>query len=413
MRAYPRRGEAALLYADELVHRGPLAGIPLDSGLAVMDDAARRERFSTALEHAVVGYARVGDRARADRALALLETAGATSGEEAARRRRLIAFVRSQRFTPRRAALQLRYIRLTADSLTREGLARYVRLGNLFDIPEGQLGFGRMLADRGATAAVRASGHEAQGLALLLLGRPGAALLQIDSAAALFGTPEAELARWEWRALGPALGLPVADPAVRADAVRRLERIAGGSLGARAAWTLATAAQTRGDTAAVARWRRELERADGPVATPLAALAAAADEAARGRLDSALARTAPLLRSDGSGLVRDPFARAILYLRRGDWQLAAGDSTAAERSWLWTDAWDVEGWPQGTAQAGEVDGALAAVARLRRAGLSLAKRGRNGEACRLVARVRQLWSGAEPMLAPLRAVADSHQKVCQ
>ena len=288
-----------------------------------------------------------------------------------------------------------------------------MRLGNLFDIPEGQLGFGRMLADRGATAAVRASGHEAQGLALLLLGRPRAALLQIDSAAALFGTPEAELARWEWRALGPALGLPVADLAVRADAVRRLERIAGGSLGVRAAWALATEAQTRGDTAAVARWRRQLDRADGPVATALAALAAAADEAARGRLDSALARTAPLLRSDGSGLVRDPFARAILYLRRGDWQLAAGDSTAAARSWLWTDAWDVEGWPQGTAQAGEVDAALAAVARLRRAGLSVANRGRNGEACRLLARVRQLWSGAEPALAPLRAVADSHQKVCQ
>jgi hypothetical protein len=135
-------------------------------------------------------------------------------------------------------------------------------------------------------------------------------------------------------------------------------------------------------------------------------------EAARGHPDSALASTAPLLAVGGSGLTRDPFARAILYLRRGDWLLAMGDSTGAERAWLWSDAWDVEGWPRGGAQAGEVDAAVSAVARLRRARVVLAG-GRDDEGCRLVHRVQELWSAAEPAFSAMRAAADSHQKVCQ
>ncbi|MGH7631000.1 MAG: hypothetical protein ACREOF_16765, partial [Gemmatimonadales bacterium] len=413
VRRFPRRGEAALLYADELVHRGPLAGIPLDSGLALMEAVARREPFSTALEHAVVGYARTGNRVAADRALAALSAAGSTSGEEAARRRRLIAFVRDQRFAPRRAAIKLAFIRWTADSLTRDALTRYVRLGSFFDIPQAQLGFGRMLADGGAPVALRGSGHEAQGLALVLLGRPRAALVQFDSAAALFASPEAELARWEWRALGPALGLPIADSAARDQGVSWLTALADGPLGTRASWALAIEGYARGDTAAGLRWRARLAGSDTSGAgAALVRLVDAVQDGARGRPDSALARSAPLLRADADGLVRDPFARAILYLRRGEWSLAAGDSAGAARAWLWSDAWDVEGWPQGGAQAGEVDAALGAIARLRRAGLARAA-GRTDEACRLAARVRELWSDAEPALAALRATADSHQKTCK
>ncbi len=412
-RRYPRRGEAALLYADELVHRGPLAGIPLDRGLAVMQEAARRERFSTALEHAVVGYARTGDRARADSALARLAAAGATSGEEAARRRRLIGFVRDQRFSPRWGAVKLAYIRWTADSLTRDALARYVRLGNLFDIPAGQLGFGRMLAEKAQTPALRGSGHEAQGLALVLLGRPGAALAHFDSAATLFGSPEAELAQWEWRALARSLGLPTADTAARTEAVGRLAALAEGPLGRRAAWALAMEAQARGDTVTAIGWQRRIAHRDtSSGAAALARLALATQEAARGRPDSAVALTAPLLRAGATGLVHDPFARAVLYLRRGEWLLASGDSAAAASAWLWSDAWDVEGWPQGVAQAGEVDAALGGVARLWRARLTPAA-GSNDEACRQVARVGELWADAEPAFDTLRARADSHQKVCQ
>jgi hypothetical protein len=377
-----------------------------------MGNAAKREAFSTALEHAVVGYARIGDRARADSALAQLAAAGATSAEEAARRRRLISLVRDQRFRPTWGAIKLAFIRLTSDSLTRDALGRYVRLGNLFDIPAAQLGFGRLLADKGSTPAVRGSGHEAQGLAFLLMGRPSAALAQFDTAAGILGSREAELARWEWRVLGPSLGLPAADPAAYAEGVRRLSALEEGPLGRRAGWALAMAAHARGDTAEAVRWEARIADADSSAAAPaLKRLAAAVQEARRGRPDSALARTASLLRVDPNGLVSDPFARAILYLRRGEWLLATGDSTGAARMWQWSDAWDIEGWPQGPAQAGEVDAALGAVARLRLAGLTMGSR--RGDACALVARVRELWADAEPAFDTLRAVADSYQKVCR
>jgi hypothetical protein len=411
-RRYPRRGEAALLYADELVHRGPLAGIPLDSGLAVMRSAAERERFATALEHAVVGYGRLGDRGRADSALERLTAERATEGEEAARRRRLIGFVRDQRFSPRLGAVKLAYLRWTADSATRDALGRYVRLGNLFDIPDGQLGFGQFLAEDGPTPAMRGSGHEAQGLAFVLLGRPAAALAQFDSAADLLASVEAELTRWEWRALGRALGLP---GSVGADeeARRRLAALAEGPLGARAAWALALDAYARGDTTAAYRWEGRITSADTTGgAKALASVAAALRHAARGLPDSALAQTAPLLRLGPAGFAKDPFARAVVYLRRGDWLLATGDSAGAARAWRWSDAWDIEGWPQGSAQAGEVDAAVSALARLRRAGLA-GRSGQRVEACRLATRVRELWSDAEPAFDSLRTLADSYQQICR
>ena len=165
LRRYPRRGEAALLYADELVHRGPLAGIPLDSGLAMMQTAgtANSSRPPSSTRRRVRPHRRQGPGGHRP---APARCGRRDVGRRGARRRRLIGFVRSQRFQPWWAAVKLRYIRWTADSLTRDALSRYVRLGNMFDIPDGQIGFGQMLAEKGETAALRGSGHEAQGLAL-------------------------------------------------------------------------------------------------------------------------------------------------------------------------------------------------------------------------------------------------------
>ena len=84
-----------------------------------------------------------------------------------------------------------------------------------------------MLAEKGETAALRGSGHEAQGLARAA-GRPHAALVQFDSAAALRLACDGALARWEWRALGPSLGLPVGDTSAHTEAVRQLSRLADG-----------------------------------------------------------------------------------------------------------------------------------------------------------------------------------------
>jgi hypothetical protein len=83
----------------------------------------------------------------------------------------------------------------------------------------------------------------------------------------------------------------------------------------------------------------------------------------------------------------------------------AGDLARADREWLWYEGSDVEGWPVGPAQAGEVDAALGVYARLKRARAILRAAGASAEAtrqaCAHLARVRELWTGATSALRPL------------
>src|SRR3989454_3273543 len=79
-------------------------------------------------------------------------------------------------------------------------LARGVRFGLTFDVPDAQVAFGRALAAAaGGGRELRANAHEAQAVALVTLGAVGQALAQFDSAAALFGVPEAALEAVEGR----------------------------------------------------------------------------------------------------------------------------------------------------------------------------------------------------------------------
>jgi hypothetical protein len=71
------------------------------------------------------------------------------------------------------------------------------------------------------------------------------------------------------------------------------------------------------------------------------------------------------------------------------------DGLTADRTLLWVEAWDIHEWPQREAQPGEVDVAVGAVARLRRAALAAAA-GRFELAHDLASRVDQLWADAEP-----------------
>ena len=198
----------------------------------------------------------------------------------------------------------------------------------------------------------------------MLLGRPHAALVQFDSAAALFGSPATELARWEWRALGPSLGLPVADTSAHTEAVRQLSRLADGPLGSRGGLGACDGSAGAGETPSPRFGGKRASSRQRPLRQrPRWVRSGERCRRLREGISIPRSRGRLLLRIDASGLVRDPFARAVLYLHRGDWLLALGDSTAAQRAWLWSDAWDVEGWPQGGAQAGEVDAALSALAR--------------------------------------------------
>lgn len=399
IRQYPRNAEALLLAADELHHRGPLGGLPLDSAFQWWDDASRLQPYFTAYEHLAVGCIRLGRRQEASRTIEAMARLVGRSGAEAHQRAKLVSLVYDGRFHPWLARWKLRWLEWTADSAAVTRLGQYVRLGLLFDAPEAQRKAGEVLIHRGAEPAVRANGHEAAGIALMAEGRPVAALAELDSAAALFATPESELERAEWRLMPAALGLPPADSAAADWARRVLAAAIPGPRAARAAFGLAVDAAMRGDTVTLARWRSALGAADSGAA--FARLLSALLAARAADLDRALAVSDSLARTGGAGLATEPFARALLYLRRGDWLARTGAPEQADRAWLWYEGWDIEGWAQRGVQAGEVDAVLGGLARLRRADLA-ARRGDSPTRCGYATRARELWAGAEPSYAALR-----------
>jgi tetratricopeptide (TPR) repeat protein len=410
---YPTNGDGLLLFGNELFTRGPLLGIPADSGVRMFEATTKRELFATAFVHAALGHIRLGQREAADRDLKSLPHPSDSADAEAKLRSQLLSFAYDERFVPWRARVKELFLGWQPDSTFLGGIRQYARFGNFFDIPRAQLILGRTLVRHGREGATRATGHEAQGLALMLLGRPAAALRQLDSAAALFGTPESELQRAQWRMLMTPLGLG-APPNSELEAARsRLATLAEGPSGARAAWTLAVAAIHDGDSAESARWANRVadDTAADDGGRDLHRLLLALAAAKRGSPDSATALGMPLLRYNGRGVGADPFARALLHLELGDWLARLGNRRAAERVWLWTEAWDVTGWAEREAQAGEVDVAVGAVARLRRGRLAL-ERGDSGVACKHLERVRELWGQAEPSLAPARTLTDSLARGC-
>jgi serine/threonine protein kinase len=413
-RQYPGSAEALLLQADELFHRGPLVGIPLDSGVTLWAAALARGSYLTAYQHISLGEIRLGRQAEAHRALqALDQDRGAATVGEARQRARLIGLTYDARFRPWRGNLKLSWLAWRADSAALMGLAQYVRFALFFDLPDVQRRIGELLIRRGQSSGIRAQGHEARGIALMAQGRPRAAVAAFDSAANLFGTPEAAVERAEWRLLPAALGLPPMDSASAAQA-RSILAAAPGPLAVRAAWALAVDAATTGDTAAFAFWRGRLATGShrSPSEGRLAGLLDALALARAGDVSGALARSDSLLVYDGALLTQAPFARALLYLRRGEWFAASHAASEADRAWLWYEGFDVEGWPDRGVQAGEVDAVAGVLARLLRGELA-AQRGDSSAACAYAARVRQLWDHAESSYARLRRRADALAAACR
>ena len=415
VRRYPRNAEATLVWADELFHRAPLAGMPLDSAIGAMALAARRHPYFTAFVHLALGHIRLGNSTEARAALDSLEAGRDWSSAEASRRFQMVGLLYDERFRPWRGRLQRWLLNLWADSARVEALSQYLRFALLFDVPEPQRDFGALLVRRGRTTAIRANGHEAAGLGLMALGRPAAGRAQFDSAATLFATPDAEIERAEWRLLPAAFGLPPADSAAqtwgRAILVAAADDV--GAFAPRAAWALAVDAAANGDAAGLSRWRERLGTAapSAAGARKLSALVAGLAAAQTGDFRGALALTDSLLRHDAAWLAEAPFARALLYLRRGEWLAALGARDGADRTWGWYEQSDVEGWPQRAAQAGEVDAVVGVYARLRRAELAV-QRGDRATACTLGGRVRELWADAEPAYALLVKRAEAVTTGC-
>jgi hypothetical protein len=235
------------------------------------------------------------------------------------------------------------------------------------------------------------------------------AFAEIDSAVALFDSPEARLQQAEWRLVPYALGYP----GIRTEEWERqlTQMVDDGDVGRRAAWALALGRLAAADTVEASRWSERL----GP-GSPLRALVDAGRAASRGEFAAALAATDSVRLAFQGARPPDPFAGAVFHLLRGEWHARSGNPLGADREWLWYEASDVEGWPVGLAQAGEVDGALGAFARLKRARALLEASGSaadSADACRGLARVRELWSGATPALRPLTDEAAALAQACR
>jgi tetratricopeptide (TPR) repeat protein/predicted Ser/Thr protein kinase len=400
--SYPNDPYARLLYGAELMHRGPLAGIALDSGAAVLEEAVAQDpSLAPAHDQLVWSLIRLGRETNARSALDRLEQVrGSPSPGGDLDIGSMLEVAFTARFHPDRLPAMLGGV----SSGAQQDLARTLRWALGFDAPETQLVLGRRFATARGERGQRASGHEAQALALVALGRPAEALAQFDSAAALFGGPTASLDALEWRVIPSALGVPGVPQEEVARARAGLDTIAGSSpvTAARAAWALAVEAFARRDFVGARRWSETLgARAAGSAPLQrLHELVLAQGDAARGDVRAALARSEALLPYDESEQLGDPFARAVLHVRRAEWLAVLGRAAAAEREWRWYENSDFEGWLTGEVEAVEIDWAVGTWARWH-------------EGCHRLRRVLELWTGAEPAYEPLVAETRRRAEGCQ
>jgi hypothetical protein len=402
---FPDDAYTRLLYADELFHRGPLVGRTAEEGSGAMADAVARDSLlALAYDHLILAAIRGGDRARARGMIALRSRAstGPSVGDPDVLALMKLAY--DERFVPWRAGIKRWYLNLAADSSQIEGLTRLFRTGvSWFDIPESQLALGGFLLQSGpADSASRGSAHLGRAIALMALGRAGQALAELDSAAVLLDSDQARLEQAEWHVILPALGLPL--PSDGGEWRTRLITLSSDErLGRRAAWALALAALAARDTVEARRWW-DLLRKDGHPARELERLTAAMMSASRGEWQDAIAASDSVGVFLNATIPPDPFARAVYHLERSRWLSAAGDTAAAERELRWYENSDVEGWPSGVSQAGELDGMLGVHGRLIRSRIMLRQGAGPADrraGCALAKRVAELWAGADSAFQPL------------
>ena len=412
---FPDDAYARLLLAEELFHRGPLVGRSLDEGVEAMAEAVARDSLmALAYDHLLFAALRQGRREEASKALRYRQLTGTVRSYADPDVLPLARLAYDERFRPWLARVKRRYLGWVADSAQLRGISRVFRTGVPWsDIPASQVALGDLLLDAaGSDSMERASVHEGRAIGLMALGRSREALAQADSAAALWGSDAARLEQAEWRVVLRALGLPIAE----ADDWRApLLLLASDSpLGPRAAWALGLAAYAAGDTTEGFRWRTRLV-ADRTKNLALARYLDALALAGRHKWHDAIILTDSLEMWFNDAEPPDPFARAAFHLQRGAWFTAAGDPRGADREWRWYEASDVEGWPHGSAQAGEVDGMLGVYARLIR-GEALLRPGAEvkvrGTGCAYLSRVVELWGKADDAFQGLKHRADSMRRTC-
>ena len=413
---HPTNETATFVEYDELFHRGPLLGVPLDSTLAEMQIRSDRDSlvWRALTDQLVWGYIRLGDEAGARKALQrrLLIAAATGQKSESASLARFLRIAFWGRFEPMRAQLALRLLLATADDSTMRRLARVFRVGGVpFDVPELQRLVGAELAVSGSTISARASGNIGEAVALLALARPAAATARYDRGVAVLESPAAGIASCEWRFALAAIGM-FRPPPSELTGCRRLlhERLSDADGSTRTVVSLALDAASRGDTATLISLQQRLSSPADGMRRRVAALVNAELAAARGRFDQALELTAGLGTDDSLPAAGGPFARAVVFLHRGEWLVLAGRPADAGREWVWHQNSDSHGWPEGRLQAVEVDAMLGGLARLRRAEVRGAVA--DSTRCREAPRVASLWRQAEPGAAGLLSRARREAQGC-
>jgi len=382
---FPDEAYPMLLYADEMYHRGGLWGEPIDSAVALLEAAVRKDSsLAPAVEHLAQAQIRLGRESEAERTLAHLRPVVGPPDQHDVYYPDIWGQAWLQRFAGEQEAGQ-GFERLAAESGP-AGMRELLRLGcrwvRYVELPSAQVMLGRqllVLARQNRSPSDAADGLLAMALGELGQGRIGPALTALDAIVAETRTTEARLQASlqaaEWRVIPYSLGLTGFD---RAEAEAGVEALAGiwsdpsnpPVLRARAAFGLALLAVRSGSgrSAEADSWLaalRALEPALGPSAVSRKsllldglALAGAGDPA------GALATTDTLVAYDSVALGEDPFARASTYWLRARWQSAAGDTAAALRTLYWHENTDLEeGTTEGLVQAAEVDAAFGVHAR--------------------------------------------------
>jgi serine/threonine protein kinase len=414
---YPQDAYSALLYADELFHRGPLLGISLDSARTMFRIAVARDSFlAPAYEHLILLAIQQGRADDARTHLARLERITPRRGGMDLADPDLLHQAILERFAPDSALLGRAALQDLPAPRLREVLmlpARYT--GSALDLAGTQLALGRMLsAAAGPETMAAISGHLAQGLALTALGDLPGAHAQFDSAAVREAGVETALQVDQLVLLIRALGL-LEDPADdyafhrgRLESTLQNQELPA-HLRIRAGWVLGLDAAAAGDQGSLQARRDQLQvllETQAPAdrdRRPLDFLEAVAEARRDGWAEAARA-SAPLANPDSAGDLRYPFLRSAVHLKRGEWFRLGGEPDSAAASWLWYEASDLVGVPRERLQAGEIDWSLGTHGRYLRASAYLAT-GRNEEACTFARQAYEIWSGGGPVASRLAALA--------
>jgi tetratricopeptide (TPR) repeat protein len=420
--AFPLQYFAAFLHGEELFNRGPLWGMPLDSAVAELEEAVRLNRlWALTYLHLIWANIRLG---REDEAQRYLEQgiANAPDPEAWTYAPRLLGQAISERFASPEEAGAGRQLLLRDTVWGRpEWVVRLARLAGAFDVPRTQVELGLGLLEFGdiVERVYRAPAHWAAGLGSVGLGRIDEALAHFDAAAEIQETPEARLLAAEWRVLPRVITLHVVDPSEVERGKQALESLVGqDSVGVRACWALALYAYAVDDTPTARRMSRMVRTAPPESgAEPLGEFLGSVKLAKQYQYETAIERSQRLLAvqtptvllhgapSPGR-VLSDPFARALLHIKRGEWFVQLDQPEDAEREYLWYEAVDVLGLPEiGPPQAGEIDWALGNWGRFLRSSVTPDR----GRACSLLNHVLESWSDYDPGFAEEVALVQSAQ----